>query len=360
MMNRNEFDQYVVDNVKQYLPPSFGSAGIELRTVTKANDVTLTGLCIRREDEQMVPNIYLEPYFERYRDGDPIDRIVGDIADMRIETDRSDRPYDVQKLLNYEEIKGDLQIRLCDAEQNTERLKDLVSIPDGDYAMTFQVCMGDVSGDSFGTVAVTQALLGSWGISARQLHDDAITAEDSRTPTLNRLSDVVASMMFGADEPVNYLGTAFPLIRDGDMMNIYVLSTQDKTFGASLIAREDILRKAATALGGNFFILPSSVHETLLVPESSAIDVQDLITMVREVNRSEVSPQDFLSDKVQHFDKDTGVRENALARQKRLELEKEKRPSIHEQLAEKKAAVRAKDAAYTDVPKKSRIAEASL
>ena len=224
---------------------------------------------------------------------------------MRIETDRSDRPYDVQKLLNYEEIKGDLQIRLCDAEQNTERLKDLVSIPDGDYAMTFQVCMGDVSGDSFGTVAVTQALLGSWGISARQLHDDAITAEDSRTPTLNRLSDVVASMMFGADEPVNYLGTAFPLIRDGDMMNIYVLSTQDKTFGASLIAREDILQKAATALGGNFFILPSSVHETLLVPESSAIDVQDLITMVREVNRSEVSPQDFLSDKVQHFDKDT-------------------------------------------------------
>jgi hypothetical protein len=87
MMNRNEFDQYVVDNVKQYLPPSFGSAGIELRTVTKANDVTLTGLCIRREDEQMVPNIYLEPYFERYRDGDPIDRIVGDIADMRIETE---------------------------------------------------------------------------------------------------------------------------------------------------------------------------------------------------------------------------------------------------------------------------------
>ena len=63
---------------------------------------------------------------------------------------------------------------------------------------------------------------------------------------------------------------------------------------------------------------------------------------------------------VQHFDRDTGVHENALARQKRLELEKEKRPSIHEQLAEKKAAVRAKDAAYTDVPKKSRIAEASL
>ena len=70
---------------------------------------------------------------------------------------------DLQKLLNYEEIKGDLQIRLCDAKQNTERLKDLVSIPDGDYAMTFQVCMGDVSGDSFGTVAVTQALLGSCG-----------------------------------------------------------------------------------------------------------------------------------------------------------------------------------------------------
>ena len=87
------------------------------------------------------------------------------------------------------------------------------------------------------------------------------------------------------------------------MMNIYVLSTQDKTFGVTPLMRKTSLRKAYAL--GELLHPPSSVHETALVPESSAIDVQDLITMVREVNRNEVSPQDFLSDKVQHFDKDT-------------------------------------------------------
>ena len=65
MMNRNEFDSYIVGHVKEYLPPSFDNAEMELRTVTKANDVVLTGLSIRREEEQIIPNIYLEPFFDR-------------------------------------------------------------------------------------------------------------------------------------------------------------------------------------------------------------------------------------------------------------------------------------------------------
>jgi hypothetical protein len=96
------------------------------------------------------------------------------------------------------------------------------------------------------------------------------------------------------------------------------------------------------------------------MPESVAMSPQALVTMVQEINQNEVSPQDMLSDKVQYFDKDTGVRENALARQKRLELEKEKRPSVHEQLAEKKAEVKAKGALSVDMPRKSKIAEAAL
>ena len=359
MMNRNEFDSYIVGHVKEYLPPSFDNADMELRTVTKANDVVLTGLSIRREDEQIVPNIYLEPFFDRYQTGESIDKIVGDIADVRIEADRSDKPLDIDRLLNYGDLKDNLQIRLCDAEQNRERLKELVSVPAGEYAKTFQVCIGDMAADSYGTIAVTQGLLTSWGISAEQLHADAMAAEDRRGPGLYNLGDMMSHMM-GGGEPRNILGNVFPIIPDENQMNLYCLTTKDKMFGASLMARDDILAQAATAIGESFFILPSSVHEVLLMPESAAMSPQALVTMVKEINENEVSPQDLLSDKVQYFDKDTGVRENALARQKRLELEKEKRPSVHEQLAVKKAEMKAKGTPSVDMPRRSKIAEAAL
>ena len=359
MMNRNEFDSYIVGHVKEYLPPSFDNAEMELRTVTKANDVVLTGLSIRREEEQIIPNIYLEPFFDRYQAGESIVKIVGDIADVRIEADRSDKPIDIDILLNYDGIKDRLQIRLCDAEQNRERLKELVSVSDGDYAKTFQVCVGDMSADSYGTISVTPGLMNSWGIQVEQLNADAMAAEDHRGPRLYNLGDMMGHMMAGG-EARNLLGNAFPVIPDENQINLYCLTMKDKTFGASLMAREDILAQAATVRGESFFILPSSVHEVLLMPESVAMSPQALVTMVQEINQNEVSPQDMLSDKVQYFDKDTGVRENALARQKRLELEKEKRPSVHEQLAEKKAEVKAKGALSVDMPRKSKIAEAAL
>lgn len=341
-LTKEQFCEYIKDHIQEYLPPSFDGAQITIQEVTKANDVVLTGFTIRREDEQIVPNIYLEQFFDRYRDGEPIDKIVGDIADVRIDADISGKTIDVDGLLNYDSLKDRLQIRLCDAEQNRERLKGLVSLPVGDFAKTFHVCVGDISADSYGTIAVTPSLMNSWGISAEKLNADALAAEDSRKPALYHLPDMMDHMMSGG-EPRNLLGNAFPIINEENQMNLFCLTTKDKTFGASLMVRDDILAQAATALGGSFFVLPSSVHEVLIVPETNPMTAAELSQMVHEINSSVVSTDDFLSDKVQFYDSDTRVLENAMQREAAKEMEHSgKRPSLTEQLAKKTEEARNK------------------
>lgn len=57
-------------------------------------------------------------------------------------------------------------------------------------------------------------------------------------------------------------------------------------------------------IGSNFFILPSSLHEVLIVPASKNMDLSELEDMVREVNATQVAPPDKLSDSVYRYDRE--------------------------------------------------------
>ena len=69
MMNKKEFMQYIAENVKEYLPPSFENAEISVEEVHKNNDTTLNGIVIRKEEERACPRIYLDQMYEEYKDG---------------------------------------------------------------------------------------------------------------------------------------------------------------------------------------------------------------------------------------------------------------------------------------------------
>lgn len=362
MMNRNEFFDYVKENVKSYLPPAFDDAEFVITEVTKQNDMHLTGLNIKREGEQVIPTIYLDQYYKDYLEGADPDAIVGRVADQRIEYNVEDIPAEFMGITDYEKVKDKLQIVLCDPELNQERLEGKVSKAFGEYTATYQVAIHQ-DGDHFGMIAVTESLLKHWGVSPEQLHKDAIAAEDARIPSLFSINDLMVEMMMGGSEPHNLLQHPEEIGFGG--APLFCLTTADKMYGASLMVRDDILTKAAEALGGSFFVLPSSTHEVLLMPEAFADDASVLVDMVREVNENEVMPNERLSDKVQFYDSETHVLENAEKRQMRLLLEKsgEKgrsgKKSIHDRLHAKKEEVRANDA-RTPHKENARSAEASL
>ncbi|MBR6173140.1 MAG: hypothetical protein IKQ49_08255 [Eubacterium sp.] len=72
-----------------------------------------------------------------------------------------------------------------------------------------------------------------------------------------------------------------------------------------------MLTMIAQQMGTDFFVLPSSVHEVLILPDDGSQDLESLQFMVREINRTEVAPEDRLSDFVYHYDAQDHVLERA-------------------------------------------------
>ena len=95
-------------------------------------------------------------------------------------------------------------------------------------------------------------------------------------------------------------------------------------------------------IGGDYYVLPSSIHETLIVPDTGLHDVNELEAMVKEVNETQVAPDEILSDKVQHYDNKEHILENARTFEQRKEKEQTKGKSIKERLSDAKKETKGK------------------
>ena len=100
--------------------------------------------------------------------------------------------------------------------------------------------------------------------------------------------------------------TFLDTIPGDDVPPVYILTNTEKMQGAAMIARSDIMEEIGNKLGCNYYVLPSSVHEVLILPAKEDTDIKKLSNMVSEINMTEVSLQDKLSDKVQYFDREQG------------------------------------------------------
>lgn len=340
MMNRKEFDQYLQDNVKDYLPPSFEDAKIVFNEIVKNNDQHMTGMAITRNGEKVVPNIYIEPFYHEYQMGKNIDEIVGDIADVRIEYDANIQAETITKqLMNYEDVKDKLEIHLCDTKKNSNRLQGMIHTEHGDFSATYHIRISDMTQDGVASTPVTPQHMETWGITTDQLHQDALKSDLQKGAQFADIMEMMESMMTG-EEPKNLLTSGDRGGGDG----MYCLTNSEKLNGASLLLQDNLMQQIGGIVGSNFYVLPSSVHETLIVPDNGMLDLRELSVMVYDINRAEVEPQDWLSDNVQYYDMETRTLENAQDRQFRIEQEKpekmsakESRKGIHDRLGEKRA-----------------------
>ena len=354
MMNFKEFQNYIKDNIKEYLPGSYENADISFNEQIRNNDIHLTGITIRRENERAVPNIYLNGFFDAYQNGKNLDEIVGDLADRRIELEM---PFSgkelMSKLSDYEKAKKNMEIRLCDKEENIGKLKQQVHTEHGDFAATYHIVIGELEGEK-ASVAVTPWIMKRWGVTLDQLHQDALQSDRGKGATFMDMDFMVRNFMGFAPEPPNLLDSPDGTEEyDGDGHGMYCLRHGEEMEGAGLILQEDIMQKIGELMGGNYYILPSSIHEVLVIPENAGLTTRELSDMVHEINQTEVAAVDRLSDKVQFYDREAAIIENAEKRDARLAAQKQEvtagKKSIHSRLGEKKQRISERKSAEKSV-----------
>lgn len=362
MMSFEDFKQNVADSIKNHLPEKYEDAEISISTMTKNNDTKLTGITLKQEEGNVSPCIYLNDYYKAYEEGADLDELIGKLAEIYVSNDNKE--YDVNQLTDFEAVKDKISCRVINAEHNEEYLKDKPHTDIEDLAVVYSVVLGK-DNDGVYSVMVDDRMLNSYGITVDELHETAVDNLSKQDVSFKSMRDTVMEMMFPNGVSENDPFMAMMLPPEEDMPDMYVLTNEGGLYGASEILNTPFMDEIATQLGGDYIVLPSSVHETLIVPMSEDLDREALENMVQEVNVGAVRPEDRLSDHVYQYDSKNHelvrmdkMEERHQAKEVTQENHKEEKTSIMDRISKKQDEIAKKDTAHEHKPPTKKREEA--
>lgn len=264
-----------------------------LNDVLKNNDTILTGLTIRKNDINIAPTIYLDNYYKMYQEGRyTIYTIVNEIINT-FEENKMEKSFDAKFFLDFETVQPRIVHKVINKECNKELLKTVPYADFLDLAIIFQVVVTEASfGHGMATITIRHDHCKLWGIGI----DELIFAARRNTPKY---------MVSRANAMQNLLGNLLDLDDDLSIpMDILILTNDKQINGANVILDKNFLRECSDTIGNSYYILPSSIHELLAIPDNGFIDVCDLKEMVRQVNDTTVKDDEILSYSVYYFDRE--------------------------------------------------------
>ena len=304
-MNYEEFKENLANDVKEQMEARSGSeVTVETRTVEKMNE-TYDALTVKPEDSIIGVNLNITKLYEEYEDGKDFENIVKDAAEVA-DNALSNRPdFNLEAFKDYDSMKDKLAVEVVSAERNKDLLETVPHKDIEDMAVVYRFVLGDTQAGT-GSILVTNQLLDNYGITAEQLHEDALkNAPEIRPLVIEGMGEVLAKQM-GVDD-LEMLGLNIP----PEQEQMFVASVEGNVHGAGVLAYQNFMDQAADRVGGSFFILPSSIHEVLIIPDNGKFDTTSLENMVREVNATTVDPTDQLTDSVYHYDAEAKIFELA-------------------------------------------------
>lgn len=292
-MNYEEFKDKVVEDVRRELETRTGKFyDVQAHTVEKMNE-NYDAITVKPEDGIIGVNLNVEELYKAHEDGHSYDSVVDRAVSMADSSLNNHPDFDLDAIKDYDQMKATLSMEVVSAGRNAELLDKVPHKDLEDMAVVYRFVVGDTE-NGRGSILITNQLLDSYGISAEQLHEDALKyAPVMRPAVIQTMTETLLEMM-GPD--------AWDMIPVLPNDPLFVASVPDKIQGASVLAYQDFMEQAAERVGGDFYILPSSIHEVLLVRDDGTFDRDHLVDMVKEVNETQVAPEDLLTDSVYHYD----------------------------------------------------------
>lgn len=308
-MNFEEFKTAVLEGIKKFLPEQFWEAEINLQNVTKNNGVTLTGIIIKLPSCNVAPTIYLEYFYSLYERGTEMSDILRELAEVRIQKD-SLTNIETELLTNFEKCKEKIKPRLIGTEMNQRILQERPHVLIEDLAVLFHIDFGR-SEDGFMTVPVSNSLMNNWNISVDELYKLAVENMINENAVIfGSMGKIVMEMMYpdmmeNKDCDRDTAEMLFETLDSSDTQ-MYIATNKDKYLGASVILDTQFMNRVVDSIGDNFFIIPSSIHELILIPDDKSISVSQLENMITEVNATQLEVEDILSNHPYRYSLETG------------------------------------------------------
>lgn len=294
-LNYDDFKNEVMANIKTHLSEEYQDYDMKLQTIRKSSGIVYDALMVGPTGRNMsvVPALNLTEAYRQYEEGMSMEKILDKLADIRMNAPLPD--FNKEDMFEYDKIKDRVFPRLINTQANAEYLSDKPHRAVEDLSLIYAVRVSEDS-QGFAEAVITDDLADMWGVTPDEIHDKAMDNIATRPPLFQNIE----SLLFGGQEALE-----IEEIEPSDYnLPFFVLTNQQKTKGAVMAVNPKTMDRI-TAKFGDVYVIPSSVDETLIVPKSAVEDVHELERIVRQVNSSDVRPEDQLSDNVYEYDKDT-------------------------------------------------------
>lgn len=281
------FTEMMRDQVKDILGEGYE---VTITEVTKNNDTKYKGLTIRHDGDMIAPTIYMEQFWEDRLDKE-LKQIAANVVSMYMaHKEVPQEMIGIKEFLDFGWVKERLFYKLVNKDRNTELVKNAPHREVMDLMLVYGVHIGNVGGDSMGSVTIKNDHLETWGVTEEDLYEIA----KENTP---RLFEMKVWTMGGI---LLELGHD---IGDADVP-MFVLSNREKINGASILLYHEKLKELSDKLDSDLYILPSSIHEVIAIPTSVA-EPDSLKFMIRSINDTEVKPEEVLSYSLYKYERET-------------------------------------------------------
>lgn len=245
-------------------------------TIIKNNNVRIPCLKVNDNNSRVQKIIYIDKAYESFINGISMSNILHKLENVITSNNPN---IDVSFYRNFDDTMNKIIPKLINREANREFLKSVPHMNYGDLAVIFTA---KVTEDGYITVKNEHA--DNWGVKDTVLMEVAVHNVKS-----------------------NYKLTTFDEIFPGIGLNdFYILTNKQSVYGASSILNPVVMDLVSHELGGDLIIIPSSVHETIVLPINGNIELgKELNMMIREVNATELSQEEILSDHAYKYNSKT-------------------------------------------------------
>ena len=310
--------------IPKLVQSQLGEVGkVRLHTIYKNNNVRREALCVLADDCNVSPTIYLEKYYDRWKQGISLEQISNEIC-REYEVNQCGRYMDVRSLYDFEAMKGKVVYKLIHYDCNRELLDDVPHRRFLDLAVVYYLLVEDPFIGS-GTALIHHKQQQMWQVDEETLYEMAVQNTDRLlgneiVPMQQVILELLQRDMRQQLEPDMEMGIctrdqvdlwAVDVLEQmipKEHHTMFVVSNYNKYLGAAAILNQERLMDFAVKIGCGFHVIPTSIHEMILIPETESVQRKELWELLQEVNEKEDNIQDFLSDQIYYCDQKHGLR----------------------------------------------------
>ena len=285
-MEFTSFLNLIIQGVQQ----KFGAEyQIEVQNVAKNNGVKRTGIVARKENMNSFPTVYLNEYYRKDMDEDDCEKVAQMVYERIKEAELSE-PVDMSVFSDFQKAKKQIGFRLVNTEKNKALLEEIPHREFFNLSMVYFYLMPEEHFEGRATILIKNHHMKTWKIKEEELYQVAYENTPILFPSkIDSMQDLMKELPAQDTEQ--------------NVLPMFILTNEQRLFGASCMLYPGELESFARLLDSNLYILPSSVHEIIIVPERPGMNTRLFLKVVVAVNYSQVEEEEILADSVFFYNK---------------------------------------------------------